>query len=241
MLFPSPVFLFVFLPLLLAVYYALMPRVAWRNLVLLLASVLFYAWGEPLFVIILLLSVVVNHAFGLCVGRCQSEGKRGKGYVVAAVVFNVALLFVFKYLNFTVDSANLLLGTHWEIRRIALPVGISFFTFQSLSYVIDIYRQRCVAQPSVMDVGLYVTLFPQLIAGPIVRYETVMQELVSRRTTLSDFSSGIELFVQGLAKKVLVAQQRRRRCRHRLCLAGRPFVNCGGVAGSGGLYVADLL
>lgn len=205
MLFPTPVFLFAFLPLTLALYYALPSAGGWRNLLLLLASLLFYAWGEPVFVSVLLLSVAANWAIGLGVAHDIDSGSGGLRWVWMAVVFNVGVLFVFKYLNFTVDAFNSVFSTDCDIRRIALPVGISFFTFQSLSYVIDVYRRHCSARRNVLDVGLYVSLFPQLIAGPIVRYETVAAEISRRRCSWEDFATGTERFIIGLAKKVLIA------------------------------------
>ena len=181
MLFSSSVFLFLFLPLVLIIYYLALRR--WRqgqNVFLLLASLGFYAWGEPWFVLVMIASILANYGFGLWVARAQGRGRSDKPAVLCAVVLNLGLLFVFKYLTFTLGILNSL-GAHFVIPGIELPIGISFFTFQALSYVLDVQRGRGQAQRSPLKVGLYVSLFPQLIAGPIVKYETVAEQIDGRR------------------------------------------------------------
>ena len=207
MLFSSSVFLFLFLPGVLIVYYLLLRR--WRqaqNIFLLLASLVFYAWGEPWFVLVMMLSIAANYGFGLWVARRQSAGTGTKVPVLLAAVFNLGILFVFKYLTFTLGILNRL-GGAFVIPGIELPIGISFFTFQALSYVLDVQRGRGQAQRSPLKVGLYISFFPQLIAGPIVKYETVADQIDHRKETWDDFAAGCTRFIVGLGKKVLLANQ----------------------------------
>lgn len=177
-----------------------------RNLLLLGASLLFYAFGEPSFVLVMMLSIVANWAFGLWVGKRKAAGKSVKPAVVCAVALNLGIFFVFKYLVFVLTNLNLL-GFQFMIPAIELPIGISFFTFQAMSYVLDVARGKAQVQPSLYKVGLYVSLFPQLIAGPIVRYTTVANEIDCREETWGDFSSGVCRFLTGLGKKVLLSNQ----------------------------------
>ena len=207
MLLSSSVFLFLFLPVVLIVYY--LPLRRWRkiqNLFLLAASLLFYAWGEPWFVLVMIGSIVVNYALGLWVAYAQRAGKRTVAPVFLAVLCNLAILFVFKYLTFILSILNRL-GGAFVIPGIELPIGISFFTFQALSYVLDIQRGRGMAQKSPLKVGLYISFFPQLIAGPIVKYETVADQIDHRKESWEDFSAGCGRFIVGLGKKVLLANQ----------------------------------
>ena len=201
MLFSTTIFLFVFLPLVLAVYYNPVIRSRqFRNVFLLLASILFYAWGEPFYVLLMLLSILVNWGLGLLVDRYRAQpGERA--VLVVTVVYNLGVLFLFKYLNFTVDNLNLLFRTDIRMLQIALPVGISFYTFQAMSYVLDVHRGKGEAQKNPLNVGLYIALFPQLIAGPIVRYETVAWQIGHRQETLHGFYEGILRFIYGLGKR----------------------------------------
>lgn len=201
MLFSSTIFLFYFLPLVLALYYTVgRIGIRLRNGLLLAASLIFYAWGEPKNVLLLLASCLANYLFGLAVA-----GRR-KGFLILAVGFNLGLLFVFKYLNFTVETVNALAGA--EIlpqTNIALPLGISFFTFQAMSYVIDVYRGDTPVRKNLSDLALYICLFPQLVAGPIVRYNEIQQQLSTRRESLEAVCAGMCRFVGGLGKKLLLA------------------------------------
>ena len=211
MLFSSSVFLFVFLPLVLAGYYLLCPLFGrWRrkiqNLFLLCASLFFYAWGEPWFVIAMLASIGANYLFGLWVGVRKKAGRGVRLTVVLSVASNLGLLFVFKYLTFTLTQLGHL-GLSLTIPVIELPIGISFFTFQAMSYVLDVARDHAPVQPSPFKLGLYISFFPQLIAGPIVKYETIAGEIDGRVETWADFSSGVGRFLVGLAKKVLLSNQ----------------------------------
>ena len=201
MLFSSTIFLFYFLPLVLALYYTVgRIGIRLRNGLLLAASLIFYAWGEPKNVLLLLASCLANYLFGLAVA-----GRR-KGFLILAVGFNLGLLFVFKYLNFAVETVNVLAGA--EIlpqTNIALPLGISFFTFQAMSYVIDVYRGDTPVRKNLSDLALYICLFPQLVAGPIVRYNEIQQQLSTRRESLEAVCAGMCRFVGGLGKKLLLA------------------------------------
>lgn len=200
MVFSSTVFLFFFLPLVLCLYYnPLFKGRRFRNGLLLMASLFFYAWGEPAFVFLLMLSILA----GWFVGR-HLQGQRRKLWLGVGVTFHVGLLFVFKYLTFLLGELGLLHG-RLEGFALALPIGISFFTFQLLSYLFDVYYGKAAAQKSLMSVALYVSLFPQLIAGPIVRYEAVAEEILGRKENLEDFAEGMLRFIHGLAKKVLIA------------------------------------
>jgi alginate O-acetyltransferase complex protein AlgI len=206
MVFSSPVFLFLFLPLVLATY-ALAPRVL-RNAVLLLWSLLFYAWGEVTFVFVMLSSCVVNYGFGLWVDRARARGN-AKLVLGLAVVVNIGLLVFFKYANFIVANLNGVLAlVHANpivVAKVPLPLGISFFTFHALSYVIDIYRGEAQAQKNPLQIALYLSLFPQLVAGPIIRYHDVATQLVKRAVTREGFAYGVRRFAVGLGKKMLIA------------------------------------
>ncbi len=202
MVFSSAVFLFAFLPITLAGYYILPRRC--RNVFLALASLFFYAWGEPKFVLIMLLSILMNYVFGLLVVRREEEAYRSK-ILALMVCANLSIFFVFKYLNFTIENLNLLFGGILPQTHIRLPIGISFVTFQAMSYVFDVSLGRGEVQKNPLNVALYISLFPQLIAGPIVRYQTVADEIQNRRESMSDFVKGMRRFTVGLAKKMILS------------------------------------
>jgi alginate O-acetyltransferase complex protein AlgI len=206
MLFSSLTFLYVFLPLVILLT-LLTPR-KWHNSILLLASLVFYAWGGVSYSLIMLTSIGLNYFFGLKIHRHQSTGK-AKQYLFAGIGLNLLILIIFKYSNFLIDNFNTL-GTLFklspiEIESIALPLGISFFTFQAMSYLIDLYRKEAKVQKRLDKLALYISLFPQLVAGPIVRYHDIAEQIENRQIKLNRFSSGIERFLLGLAKKVLIA------------------------------------
>lgn len=206
MLFSSSVFLFVFLPCVVFGYYMLFRRSRLlRNLFLLCASLLFYAWGEPKFVLVMMLSIAANWFFGLLIHRYRGRKTAIRLTLTLAAVFNLGVMFVFKYLMFALSNINSLLGSEMPVPVIALPIGISFFTFQAFSYVLDVNREAGEMQKNPLYVGLYVSFFPQLIAGPIVRYETIAAEIKNRRETAEDFTEGITRFLIGFAKKILLA------------------------------------
>ena len=197
MVFASPVFLFAFLPLMLGVYYLS----GKRNIVLLAASLLFYAWGEPVYLFLMLFNIGVNWRLALSIRK-----HRRKAYLVTAVALNLGLLVVFKYANMLVSGFSSLFHVHLPLRHIALPLGISFYTFQILSYVVDVWRGTVPAEANVLDLGTYISMFPQLIAGPIVRYGDIRESLAARRKIpLSDIGEGARRFCLGLGKKVLLA------------------------------------
>lgn len=202
MVFSSLNFLFIFLPTVLILYF-LCPKTSVRNAVLLFASILFYAWGEPVYVILMLFSILINYVLGLDISR--SDGRRRKVQFVTAVGVNLFILGFFKYYAFFADGWNALTGWNLPIRRLALPVGISFYTFQILSYIIDVYKGKVGVQKNIMRFALYVTMFPQLIAGPIVRYEDIEKQLAVRTVSFCRFAKGCETFIFGLSKKVLLA------------------------------------
>jgi alginate O-acetyltransferase complex protein AlgI len=205
MVFSTPIFLFVFLVLTLLVYY-LVPLKG-RNLVLLCASLLFYYWGEQIYVVIMLLSTAIDFTHGLLVERCKARGDdRGARMAVASsVVFNLALLFFFKYWDFLAGSLQGVGVGILPVLNIHLPIGISFYTFQTMSYTIDVYRGDAKAQRSILNFGTFVTLFPQLIAGPIIKYKDLGDQIDRRTCSTEKFAAGAQIFVVGLAKKVLIA------------------------------------
>jgi D-alanyl-lipoteichoic acid acyltransferase DltB (MBOAT superfamily) len=207
MLFSSNIFLFLFLPAVLALYYLLYHRTL-RNTFLFLASLVFYAWGETRFVLAMLAVIIFNYRIALMISAKQDRHSLKKFLLFTAIAGNLALLFYYKYFDFTLTMLNryILPETYaLPLRNIALPIGISFFTFQAMSYVIDVYRGTVQAQTKFINIGLYVSLFPQLIAGPIVRYSTIAEEIEKRRENLNDFSSGVKRFIAGFGKKMLLA------------------------------------
>ncbi len=203
MVFASLTFLGFFLPLTLLVYF-LLPRLAWRNAWMVVASLWFYAWGEPVWVVLLLISAGVDYVHALIITRYRSH-PLVRLAVVSCLVINLGILGVFKYSGFLMQNINLLLGTQLPVPSFALPLGISFYTFQTISYVIDVYRGQVPAQRSFWKFLMYVGMFPQLVAGPIVRYGHVMEAIESRVASLSDISQGITRFCVGLFKKVAIA------------------------------------
>ena len=207
MVFSSLTFLFLFFPIVMGVYY-LCPR-ALRNLWLLAASLLFYAWGEPVYIRLMVASILFNYLCGLGVAALQKREKKGiaKALLILCVVGNIGALGVFKYADLLIGTINDIAGSHLALLELALPIGISFYTFQALSYVIDVYRGTVAAQKNPITFGTYIALFPQLIAGPIVQYKTVEEQLSCRRETAAQFAAGIGRFTVGLGKKVLIANQ----------------------------------
>ncbi len=205
MLFSSIAFIYLFLPTVLFVYFLILKKSRMlQNVFLLFASLLFYAWGEPKFVLIMLAAIVSNWAIGLAIDKYRYK-KVCTLLLVLSLIVNLGLLFAYKYLNFADSIIYSVFGKGLGIPQIALPIGISFFTFQGLSYIFDVYRGTAGVQRNILYVGLYISFFPQLIAGPIVRYETVADEIANRKETADDFFDGFARFVGGLAKKVLLS------------------------------------
>jgi len=202
MVFSSIAFLYYFLPIILILYF-IVPK-KWKNGCLLLFSLLFYFYGEPRYILILIFSCLMNYYLGKIIEKINNK-QRKKGLLVITLLVNFGMLFYFKYFNFFLDNINSLFATNLAWTQIVMPIGISFFTFQATSYVIDIYRGKVRSAKSLWDFSTYLTLFPQLIAGPIVRYETIDEELENRQTSFDLFAHGVRRFIIGLSKKVLLA------------------------------------
>lgn len=205
MLFSSMTFLWLFLPAVL-ILYRLLPSLKLKNALLLVASLVFYAWGEPLYILLMLASIIVNWLLGLLIHSQHSKGSR-KAALVLALVFNLVLLGYFKYYDMFARAVNALLAGAIPIKEIALPIGISFYTFQILSYIIDLYRGEVAVQRNPFKLGLYISFFAQLIAGPIVNYSDVCGQLSARKTNPEKTAYGVKRFIYGLGKKVLIANQ----------------------------------
>lgn len=205
MIFSSVLFLYIYLPLVLLIYQ--LTPLKFRNLFLLIVNLIFYGWGEPVYILLMFLSIGIDYVNGYFVGKYRNtDRKKAKRFVIISVVMNLSLLGFFKYYDFIAVSLNGLLNMQLlQPLGLALPIGISFYTFQTMSYTIDIYRNQADAQKSIINFGTYVTLFPQLIAGPIVRYNDVADQLGHRENNADMFAYGIQRFVLGLAKKVLLA------------------------------------
>ena len=200
MLFSSLTFLLAFLPMVLVLYYINNNRV-YRNIVLLISSLIFYSWGEPRTIIIMIITIIVNYVMAIMI---EEKEKYRKLLFIVTCIFNIGILFFFKYFNFFVNDVLMLKNVTLNI---ILPIGISFYTFQILSYVIDVYKKEVVAQRSIINLGAYVTMFPQLIAGPIVRYQTIAKELTERKEHVDDIAEGLRRFIIGLGKKIIIANQ----------------------------------
>ena len=200
MLFSSLTFLYFFLPIVLILYFVINNR-TWRNSVLLVSSLVFYSWGEPKYVFLMLASTLVAWLCGLGIDRFKEKRRISRAFLIASLVLLLGSLAVFKYLNFFVENLNRIDGVALKVRNIALPIGISFYTFQILSYLIDLYWEKVSVQKSYFRFTLYVCLFPQLIAGPIVRYETVEREISLRRESWEEAVGGMRRFILGLAKR----------------------------------------
>ena len=214
MVFSSLTFLFLYLPLTLLVYF--LSPLRWRNFILLAVSLLFYGWGEPVYIVIMFLSIAIDYTHGLLVEKYRDNDRKARWFVAQSVIFNLLLLGFFKYGTFFAENLYALtglqipqhiqvLGLTIPLWGVPLPIGISFYTFQTMSYTIDVYRKDAPVQRSVVDFGTFVTMFPQLIAGPIVQYKTVAAELVRRVHSSENFAVGARRFCVGLAKKVLLA------------------------------------
>ncbi len=200
MVFSSLIFTFYFLPVVLLLYY--LAKEKYRNYILLAASLCFYAYGEPKFVFIMAGSIALNYGLALLIDRHRNHAK---GLMILDVVLNVGILFFYKYLNFGISITNSLFGTTFHTVPVTLPIGISFFTFQALSYVIDVYRKTVAVQKNPLYVALYISFFPQLIAGPIVRYHDIEEQISNRRTDVVIFGEGVKRFLLGFCKKVILA------------------------------------
>ncbi len=199
MVFSSTVFLFIFLPVT-YILYLICRNIKVRNIILIIASLFFYAYGEPKAVFLMILSIIANYLFGL-----GMDGRFRKPLLIISVIFNLLMLYVFKYLSFSAQLINDITGLGIPVPAITLPVGISFFTFQAMSYVIDVYKEPKLKEKNILNIFLYISLFPQLIAGPIVKYSDLAEQISKRSITIEKTTLGIRRFIYGLAKKMLIA------------------------------------
>ncbi len=202
MLFSSMVFIYLFLPIVCTLY--LLVRKDLQNYVLLAASILFYAWGEPSYLVIMLLTIILNYVGANYISRSRNDNHR-KAILALTICLNLGMLFYFKYFNFVIDNINSLFGANFSIIKVVMPIGISFYTFQAMSYLIDVYRGEAEVQRNIYKLALYICLFPQLVAGPIVKYHDVDEQINKRDVTFEKVAYGIKRFIIGLAKKVLIA------------------------------------
>lgn len=200
MLFCSYVFILVFLPLLLFLYYIIKNR-KYRNILLLIFSLIFYAWGEPKYILLLLFSIVINYFIAIMLERIN----KNKKVLVIGVLVNILSIVIFKYLDFGILTINGLFDTNIKKFNLTIPIGISFYTFQSISYIIDVYRKKVKAEHNILNLGLYISLFPQLVAGPIVKYKDIYNDIIDRKETIDKFYNGIRRFMIGFAKKSIIA------------------------------------
>ncbi|WP_405116156.1 MBOAT family protein [Paenibacillus sp. FSL K6-1217] len=203
MVFSSLIFLFLFLPVTMLIYYLSPMRI--RNAILLAASLIFYAWGEPVYIFLMIFSTVFDYLNGILIERYRHRKVIAQGVLILSMTGSLGILGFFKYAGFVFDNINSLFNLHLQAADLPLPVGISFYTFQTMSYIIDVYRRKVPVQKNLISFGAYVTMFPQLVAGPIVKYEDIAGQLANRKVTLERFGEGAELFIRGLAKKVLLA------------------------------------
>lgn len=205
MVFSSLLFAYFFLPLTVIVYYISKDR--YKNTLLVIASLLFYAYGEPGYVLLMIVSIIMNYSLGVLIGRAGSDEKKtaARNYLVVAILLNTGILYFFKYLNYTLLIFTRISGIDPQIPDIRLPIGISFFTFQAMSYCIDVYRGSVKAQKNPLYVALYISFFPQLIAGPIVRYRTIEEQIMNRMADKDDLAKGIRRFLIGFSKKIILA------------------------------------
>lgn len=208
MVFSSLTFLCLFLPIVFGIYFIL-PNRSLRNLWLFVTSLIFYSWGEPVYIVLMIISTLNDFTFAQLVQKSKDEGRIGSArlYFVTSLIINLALLGYFKYVDFLIVNINNLFGANIPLKELPLPIGISFYTFQTMSYSIDVYMGNVKAQKKFLPMATYVTLFPQLIAGPIVRYITIQDELINRKESFSDVVEGLRRFVLGLGKKVIIANQ----------------------------------
>ncbi|HDK7168161.1 membrane-bound O-acyltransferase family protein [Clostridium sporogenes] len=208
MVFSSQIFIFIFLPLTLIIYYTLgniLSNNIFKNCISLFASLIFYSWGGIKYLPVLCSSIFINYIFGLIINKLKDKKRFKKFFLLIGIILNLVLLFYYKYYDFAIGNINRISNVSFQFKEIALPIGISFFTFQGMSYIIDIYRKDAKVNKNIISVALYISLFPQLIAGPIVKYKDIDNQIRKRKETMEYFSYGIERFVIGLSKKVIIA------------------------------------
>ena len=203
MVFSSLVFIFVFLPITLFIYY-LSPKKL-KNLVLLISSLIFYAWGEPIYIFLMIFTTVFSYVSAILIDKYKSKKTSSLAIFILSVAVNLSVLCFFKYYGFFIDNINNLFSMNIKFKKLPLPVGISFYTFQTLSYIIDVYLKKVPVQKNIISFSTYVTMFPQLVAGPIVKYGDINKQLENRKESLDKFGEGVSYFIRGLSKKVLLA------------------------------------
>ena len=203
MIFSSLIFIFIFLPITILIYYISPKR--WKNLILLIGSLIFYSWGEPVYIFLMIFSTIFNYFSGILIDYYREELRNKSIILIISLFVNLGILGFFKYSHFIVENINILFNSNINLKELSLPLGISFYTFQTLSYIIDIYLQKVPVQRDIISFGTYITMFPQLVAGPIVKYEDIYRDLEDRHTSLELFGEGVELFIIGLSKKVLLS------------------------------------
>ncbi len=203
MIFSSLIFIFIFLPITILIYYISPKR--WKNLVLLIGSLIFYSWGEPVYIFLMIFSTIFNYFSGILIDYYREKLINKRIILTISLFVNLGILGFFKYSHFIVENINILFNSNMSLEKLSLPLGISFYTFQTLSYIIDIYRDKVPVQRDIISFGTYITMFPQLVAGPIVKYEDIYKDLEERNTDLKLFGEGVELFIIGLSKKVLLS------------------------------------
>ena len=203
MVFSSLIFIFIFLPLVLVSYYLVPKRL--RNTIILLFSLIFYAWGEPVYILLIMISILINYFGALLIRKYISDKEKSKFIFITVLLIDISVLFFFKYYGFAIESLGYILGLNLQVKSIPLPLGISFYTFQQASYIADIYMQKVKPQRNLIDFAAYITMFPQLIAGPIVNYNDVYKQLNNRKESINKFGEGVQRFIIGLGKKVILA------------------------------------
>ena len=203
MVFSSLIFIFIFLPLVLVSYYLVPKRL--RNTLILLFSLIFYAWGEPVYILLIIISILINYFGALLIRKYISDKEKSKFIFITVLLIDISVLFFFKYYGFAIESLGYILGLNLQVKSIPLPLGISFYTFQQVSYIADIYMQKVKPQRNLIDFAAYITMFPQLIAGPIVNYNDVYKQLNNRKESINKFGEGVQRFIIGLGKKVILA------------------------------------
>ncbi|MBM6818416.1 MULTISPECIES: MBOAT family O-acyltransferase [Clostridium] len=203
MVFSSLIFIFIFLPLVLVSYYITPRRL--RNTVILLASLLFYAWGEPTYIILIIISILINYLGALLIRVHIKNKDKSKFIFITLLLIDISILFFFKYYGFAIECLGSIIGLDLKVKSISLPLGISFYTFQQISYIADIYMQKVKPERNLIDFATYITMFPQLIAGPIVKYDDIHKQLANRKESINKFGEGVQRFIIGLGKKVILA------------------------------------
>lgn len=203
MVFSSLAFIFIFLPIVLLVYY-ISPH-KYKNIILLAFSIIFYTLGEPRYIFLIIISMIINYISSILIYKNRQNNEKRKLILFTIILFNIAIMVFFKYYSFLIDNVNMIFDTNLKVREISLPLGISFYTFQLISYIIDVYREKVIPQRNIIKFSLYVLMFPQLVAGPIVKYSDVEKQIDNRKININKFGQGVDRFIVGLGKKVIIA------------------------------------